>query len=439
MSANIGIKENDKTKNFTVNSLTIDLQNNGGLSEWVLESDLKLDTISIDRNGIYTPSSDYYGFSQATVNVMQIVQGNEDEKPKIIAVDPNTGEIVETEVPTGFPTIGGDTPWIVGNDPNTGSPVIVAADDGGAVHETGVDPEFLPVIDNIIDKGLCDPYVPGTDDNGDEVVTTYYQNTDDLVTQSLPSSISIIQPPSKTEYVSGESINISGMVVSAQGGRGGTWTNARYPNGHIPLGELSIDPSAVPSNSSELYTLYSDGSGLNLKSISTTMVETKDSNGNVRNLCVAPSLSFRGDVIGDYDSPGGSFCVTSYNGIVYGFGTGIQHFGLSAYHVGDDGVWYRSMGSNAVVHDNVWESLTSTDIIQGAPVSTIDPRGYDPNNIDFNSGTLDIIVSWKRPVDGKELSASFSVTVTNSTSGSTDGSGFSDDSGGSESGGGTHF
>ncbi len=59
----------------------------------------------------------------------------------------------------------------------------------------------------------------------------------------LPASIEIVTPPNKLEYQDGERIDLTGMVVTAKKEDGSTWTNARYPNGHIPLGELIIEPT----------------------------------------------------------------------------------------------------------------------------------------------------------------------------------------------------
>jgi hypothetical protein len=58
----------------------------------------------------------------------------------------------------------------------------------------------------------------------------------------LPASIEIVTPPNKLEYQDGERIDLTGMVVTAKKADGSTWTSAKYPNGHIPLGELRIDP-----------------------------------------------------------------------------------------------------------------------------------------------------------------------------------------------------
>ena len=61
---------------------------------------------------------------------------------------------------------------------------------------------------------------------------------------NLPDEIRIITPPTKTEYRGGEKVDLSGAVVGAY--KNGTiWTNSKYPNGHIPLGELIVSPLIV--------------------------------------------------------------------------------------------------------------------------------------------------------------------------------------------------
>ena len=64
---------------------------------------------------------------------------------------------------------------------------------------------------------------------------------------NLPDEIRIITPPTKTEYTDGEKINLDGMVVGAYK-NGVIWTNVKYPNGHIPLGELIVTPLVVVSS-----------------------------------------------------------------------------------------------------------------------------------------------------------------------------------------------
>ena len=58
----------------------------------------------------------------------------------------------------------------------------------------------------------------------------------------LPHAIVIVTPPNKLIYNDGERIDLRGAVVIAVDENGHTWTSTKYPNGHIPLGELAVDP-----------------------------------------------------------------------------------------------------------------------------------------------------------------------------------------------------
>ena len=69
----------------------------------------------------------------------------------------------------------------------------------------------------------------------------------------LPASIEIVTPPNKLKYQDGERIDLTGMVVTAKKTDGSTWTSAKYPNGHIPLGELIVEPM-VAGNAEEAKT-----------------------------------------------------------------------------------------------------------------------------------------------------------------------------------------
>ena len=74
----------------------------------------------------------------------------------------------------------------------------------------------------------------------------------------LPASIEIVTPPKKLEYRDGERIDLTGMVVTAKKADGSTWTSAKYPNGHIPLGELIVDPIVIGRDSSKTSKLVVD-------------------------------------------------------------------------------------------------------------------------------------------------------------------------------------
>ena len=61
--------------------------------------------------------------------------------------------------------------------------------------------------------------------------------------ERLPASIEIVTLPKKLRYPLARPIDLSGMVVTAKKSDGSTWTSAKYPNGHVPLGELIVSPN----------------------------------------------------------------------------------------------------------------------------------------------------------------------------------------------------
>lgn len=69
---------------------------------------------------------------------------------------------------------------------------------------------------------------------------------DQYVDDDLPDEIRIITQPTKISYAAGEKLNLDGMVVGAYKNNS-IWTNAKYPNGHIPLGELIVEPLVIKS------------------------------------------------------------------------------------------------------------------------------------------------------------------------------------------------
>lgn len=59
---------------------------------------------------------------------------------------------------------------------------------------------------------------------------------------TYPEYISVIQPPFKSIYKSYEKIDLTGMVVQAFNADGTVWKCDKYPNGIIPVNELSTSP-----------------------------------------------------------------------------------------------------------------------------------------------------------------------------------------------------
>lgn len=104
MSKNIIIKEGGKGYPFgPVNCLMVE-GSNGKFYPWYPEADRQLDSLSVNKNGIYRASDrGVYGWNRVSVNVSQSdrVTGKDPQTGQEVTVtsDPQTGELVETVVP----------------------------------------------------------------------------------------------------------------------------------------------------------------------------------------------------------------------------------------------------------------------------------------------------------------------------------------------------
>lgn len=189
------IQEVDTDKSMTLQMIKLKKQG-GGTEYFVRKSDVTLGTKSVTQNGTYTAASDgKYGFSQFKVNIKG---GNgsagSDGKP---TYTPPSGS-----TPASGVEPGGIGSAVVGTDPTTGNDAVV-----------------------------------GVDSNGN------------LVTTPVPSGIKIVTPPTKTSYVYQESMDYTGIVVSAIKKDGTTFTDATYLNGHIPMQELIFPVEKAPAAS----------------------------------------------------------------------------------------------------------------------------------------------------------------------------------------------
>ena len=61
-----------------------------------------------------------------------------------------------------------------------------------------------------------------------------------------PYSIKVTTNPDNVKYDSGDQIDVTGMVVTAYTITGDVWDVANYPNGIVPLGEITISPTKAP-------------------------------------------------------------------------------------------------------------------------------------------------------------------------------------------------
>lgn len=102
MAKNIIIQEGGIGKQLTVNTLKTNLVG-GGTCLWVPEDERQLGTKHITENGTYRANDDgYYGYSEVTVNGVGSVTGRDPTTGDEVEVhrDPDTGEIVQTVIPT---------------------------------------------------------------------------------------------------------------------------------------------------------------------------------------------------------------------------------------------------------------------------------------------------------------------------------------------------
>lgn len=103
MSKNISIQEGGVSKQMTVDKLKTNLVG-GGTCLWVPEDGVTLKTKSITANGTYKASDDNcYGFSEVTVSgVGSVVGWDSNGNEAIVTADPETGDLVTTEIPSSI-------------------------------------------------------------------------------------------------------------------------------------------------------------------------------------------------------------------------------------------------------------------------------------------------------------------------------------------------
>lgn len=104
MSANTSIREGGSARSFGPITCLMVEGGNGEFYPWYPEADRQLDSLSVNKNGIYRASDrGVYGWNHVSVNVAQSdrVTGKDPEtgEEKTVTADPETGELVETVVP----------------------------------------------------------------------------------------------------------------------------------------------------------------------------------------------------------------------------------------------------------------------------------------------------------------------------------------------------
>lgn len=369
MSKNITIQEGGVARSFgSVDKLQTSLQG-GGTCLWVPEDETKLTTKHVSKNGTYTAASDgHYGYSKVTVNVPGgSGSANSSGKPSTL----DGGDIAP----------GGAGSAIVGTDPETGNEQVVGVDEQG-----------------------------------------------NLVTTSIPSYMEIITEPDDTEYNEGDTIIYDGIVVGLKKKDGTTFTDSRYMNGHIPMGELIFPVEKAPAGSG----ISHDGTDsadypFTPARIDFPLVESpggashQQSRGDIVEI-VAPSnvkiaafaTFFDGNTYVDYyaastepatiqeDRNGSITTITLLEKNVYG----------KSFYATRSGFWQR-VGDLQLI-SGTWNDYRSNPKMS----PTVDQVAYIMLYGKQSGGTALITVKWKSPYDGRQLEDKFEITVTSAPEGS---------------------
>lgn len=104
MAKDIIIQNNGVDVTYTGTKKLKTRKSTGGTLYWLPEDEQPTGTITITENGTYkAEEANLYAFSQAIVNVQQapthVTGKGQDGKMYDVTIDPDTGEIIYTEIP----------------------------------------------------------------------------------------------------------------------------------------------------------------------------------------------------------------------------------------------------------------------------------------------------------------------------------------------------
>lgn len=259
-------------------------------------------------------------------------------------------------------------------------------------------------------SGDPNDYCVTTEDDG--------QGGQNLVYKKLPTSINIIDPPSKTVYNDNELIKKQGMLVRAYFADGGLW-------GDVPIGEIILDPDRAdvskcadtdewdvsglginepiymnPVGVGDVVTYYTDPESI-VKTIEGSSVYAICFYGNGHNEIIYVSTSPFTVRVGRKD---GSYPY-SFSGSLIEVGN--YHAYVNVRQSSSQSRSYDEKYALSAIQEG-WnlKDLGATVICGGHP----------------KKGRQTIITKWNRPEDEKELTDTFEITVTSAnTSGESQG------------------
>jgi hypothetical protein len=251
-----------------------------------------------------------------------------------------------------------------------------------------------------------------------------------LTEEILPTSIGIITPPSKLEYIEGESIQFSGLVVQAYTADGNVWTDRNHPNGIIPIVELFFPVTVAEFNYDEGEGDYTNHNGLNATKIAFTKGVYFNGAGN---FYTGPAIGAvpentdgwpDGSTLYAASTTQGSVYFTTYNGTLYARGDGID--GYTAVVAPDnDNPFNMPWGYTGPFNSDKWSVVVRSSLANiSAPESTVDPNTAD-EELDLEEQEQQVPVQWFRPGDGQMLETSFTIKVKAKKGGGSSGGGSS--------------
>ena len=252
-----------------------------------------------------------------------------------------------------------------------------------------------------------------------------------LIDTTIPSRLSVVTPPTVTEYADGATIDFSGIVVKAYLEDGTLWTDTNHPDGVIPIGELSFPVTVA------------DASGVDEHTASSTLETQPASPIKFANGACYKTHGGSGEEANTYTHTFTGACIvfvvkTNYGWVHYIFAnstgspvtehivgildaTGVvfedrtvEYQTYNQFTYDGKTAFYLPYNSGDINREFIYPSPEhlpyGTEITDGSVAWTI---LYGT----ISGGVQNIPVQWARPWDGETLEDSFGITVNAATGG----------------------
>ena len=400
MSENITIQIDGTPTALTVDKLNTKLSPSGS-ANWVPEDAFMVGTLKVWRNGTFK-ASDYGLFGFDKVLVENSTRGG---KAATLVGGPHIGEI-HAEAPA----IKEGGKAILISDVHH---LTVTKSDASRLSMMA---EPLLTVEDITvtKKGTYTAYERGKYGFGEVTV-----NVPDSGggggggggTPTPPTSMRVTRLPDKwSGYADGEAIDYTGLEVTAYRD-GKVWKNDDYPDGKIPLSELTLP--VTNASLSDTSAIYTNGS---ITAMLVTYQEIwKYISYMGQDVQFFYSLQPLGEINGNRVSAGGggmaNLLFTKYNDNPYMAlirGNRLCNlYNLDAPYGSSPGAgtWIGSFDREGVFRTCPWPYFTML------PESTINPEGRSIDDLIQQPAIQNIPVNWSRAIDGETLSTSFDIVI----------------------------